>query len=315
MVQRLDVTIPSGGLECSGWLYLPDGPPAPVVVLAHGMGAVRENWLPAYAERFCAAGYACLVFDYRYLGSSPGIPRQLIDIDAQLADLAAAVAFVRSLDSVDTGRVVLWGTSFGGGHVLTTAARDDRIAAVVAQCPFTDGLASSLWIPIPIAARILGLAIRDIIGARLGAQPVMVALGGYPGSTALMADPRFEAHYQAIKAQAPLFENEVTARITVRSAVHVPGRKAAKIDCPILFCVCDYDTAAPAAATLRHARRARRGEIKRYPIEHFDIYEGDWFERAVTDQIRFLHTHIPPATPGPEHSTPTTEHAAGHPDL
>ncbi len=41
----------------------------------------------------------------------------------------------------------MWGTSFGGGHVIVTAAEDRRIAAVIAQCPFTDGLASSLAIP------------------------------------------------------------------------------------------------------------------------------------------------------------------------
>lgn len=29
--------------------------------MAHGLGAVRGMRLDAYAERFCAAGYACLV--------------------------------------------------------------------------------------------------------------------------------------------------------------------------------------------------------------------------------------------------------------
>lgn len=41
------------------------------------------------------------------------------------------------LDSVDSSRVVLWGTSFGGGHALTLAARlGHRVAAVVAQASF-----------------------------------------------------------------------------------------------------------------------------------------------------------------------------------
>jgi dienelactone hydrolase len=37
-------------------------------------------------------------------------------------------------DAVDTSKVLLWGTSFGGGHALTTAAKlRENITAVVAQ--------------------------------------------------------------------------------------------------------------------------------------------------------------------------------------
>jgi dienelactone hydrolase len=61
VAERLDVRFPSAGVECSAWLYLPEGGPAPVIVMAHGLGGVRGMRLDAYAERFCAAGYACLV--------------------------------------------------------------------------------------------------------------------------------------------------------------------------------------------------------------------------------------------------------------
>jgi len=36
------------------------------------------------AERFCAAGYVCLVFDCRHYCDSDGQPRQLLDIGRQL---------------------------------------------------------------------------------------------------------------------------------------------------------------------------------------------------------------------------------------
>src|SRR5215831_12139521 len=83
-----------------------------------------------------------LVFDYRNFGASEGEPRQLLDIGMQLADWAAAVAHARTLDGIDHDRIGVWGTSFGGGHVITTAARVPGIKAAVAQCPFTDGVAS-----------------------------------------------------------------------------------------------------------------------------------------------------------------------------
>ena len=78
------------------------GGPAPLLVMAHGLGAVRTMRLDAYAERFSAAGYACLVFDYRNFGDSEGRPRQLLDIGMQLADWAAAVAYARTLTGSTT---------------------------------------------------------------------------------------------------------------------------------------------------------------------------------------------------------------------
>src|SRR6201987_682249 len=142
-VQREDVWFNSGRDRVSAWLYRPAGNgDTPLLVMAHGLGAVRTRRLDAYAERFSAAGYACLVFDYRYFGDSEGQPRQMLDIGKQLQDWTAAVAFAGTLIGIDASRIGLWGTSFSGGHVIATAARLPGIAAVVAQCPFTDSIAS-----------------------------------------------------------------------------------------------------------------------------------------------------------------------------
>ena len=79
--------------QCAAWLYRPDGVAnPPIVVLAHGFAAFRELRLDAYAERFAQAGYAALVFDYRFWGASAGEPRRVLDIAAQHADWRAAVA-------------------------------------------------------------------------------------------------------------------------------------------------------------------------------------------------------------------------------
>ncbi|WP_062986221.1 alpha/beta hydrolase [Nocardia anaemiae] len=296
MGDRLEVRFPSGpaGVECGAWLYLPAGGPAPIIVMAHGLGGIREMRLDAYAERFRAAGYACLVFDYRHFGASDGTPRQLIDIREQLADWAAAIAFARSLNVVDTSRIVLWGTSFGGGHVLVAAAGDGDIAAVVAQCPFTDGFASVLAMQPSNALRVTARAARDLIGAYVGREPVMITTAGRPGSTALMASPDSEPGYLALVPNSAPFANEVAARVALSITLHIPGRSAAKVSCPIMFAICELDAVAPAKATLRHARKAPRGEIALYPAGHFDIYVGDWFERVVADQIAFLHAHVAP---------------------
>jgi dienelactone hydrolase len=138
-MQQSDVTIESAGEQLAGWLYRPDGDgPHPILVMAHGFSAVRDQRLDAYAERFVGAGIGVLLFDYRYFGDSSGQPRQLLDIKAQLADWRRAVAHARTVDWADTGRLALFGSSFSGGHVVAIAADDPGVAAVVSQAPFHD---------------------------------------------------------------------------------------------------------------------------------------------------------------------------------
>lgn len=294
MTQREDVRFTSGDDRVSAWLYRPaDGAAAPLLVMAHGLGAVRTMRLDAYAERFSAAGYACLVFDYRNFGDSDGEPRQVLDIDMQLADWAAAVAYARTLDGIDHGRIALWGTSFAGGHVIATAARVPGIAAVVAQCPFTDGIASARTISNPLAtARITARAIRDAVASRLGRPPVLVATAGKSGEVALMNTPDAYAGYLRLVPDGIAFRNEVAARIALQVFSYRPGRSTPKITCPILFCVCEADSVAPAAATLRHAAKAPRGEVKLYPEGHFAIYVDEAFDRVTADQLAFLDKHL-----------------------
>lgn len=295
MPQREDVRFPSDGDLISAWLYLPPAAagPTPLLVMAHGLGAVRTMRLDAYAERFSAAGYACLVFDYRNFGDSEGRPRQLLDIGMQLADWAAAVTYARTLPAIDPDRIALWGTSFAGGHVIATAARLPGIAAVVAQCPFTDGLASVRTISNPLVfARVGLLAARDLLTAGLRKPPVMVPTVGRPGDVALMSTPDAYPGYLRLVPDGADIPQEVAARIALKIMAYRPGRLAAKVTCPILFCVCEADSVAPAAATLRYAAKAPRGEVKLYPEGHFDIYVDEAFERVVADQLAFLDKHL-----------------------
>ncbi len=294
MINRIDVEFMSDGLKCRAWLYMPEEvEKPPVVVMAHGLGGTKNMRLDAFAERFCSEGYAALVFDYRHFGTSEGEPRQLLDIQCQLRDWEAALRFVRSRSDVDTHRVVIWGTSFGGGHVLMTAANDQNIKAVISQCPFTDGLSSALAMDLKTSFKVTGLAIMDKIGSLLCLPPLMVKLAGKPGTAALMTAPDAEPGYLALVPDKLNSRNEVAARVALDIPWYYPGKKASGIGCPVLICVCDKDSVAPSKATLRHARKALQGEIKVYSDGHFDIYINDGFERVVADQIEFLKRHVP----------------------
>ena len=291
---RRDVEFKSGETTCAAWLYEPnDGSRAPVIVMAHGLGGVREMRLDAYAERFVEAGYACLVFDYRNFGASGGEPRQLVHIGMQLADWAAAIAFARTLDGVDTSRIVLWGSSLSGGHVLKAAAADGNIAAVVSQGPFTDGLASAMAMPLRTTIGVTPRAIRDVLAAIRGAAPVTVPLVAEHRGTALMASRDALAGYRSLQPPGSSLPSEVAARFAFDILRYFPGRAARRIATPVLFCVCNPDTVAPTKQTLRHAATAPQGEIVVYRFGHFEIYVGEAFERVVSDQLAFLRRVIP----------------------
>ncbi|HET9103519.1 MAG TPA: alpha/beta fold hydrolase [Solirubrobacteraceae bacterium] len=288
-MKRQDITFPSGDGGCAAWLYRPDTrDPAPVVVMAHGFSAVREQRLDAYAARFQAAGLGVLLFDYRHFGASPGQPRQLLDIGRQREDYRAAIAHARSLDWADPDRIALFGSSFSGGHVIAVAAQDERIAAIVAQCPFTDGLASlpRLGARNIVLATLAGL--RDQAHGLLRRAPYYIPAVGPPGSLAVMSTPDAQPGFAQITPERTTWENRVAARIALVVALDRPGRAAARLTAPILFCVCERDSVAPAARTLRYAELAPHAQIRRYDVGHFDIYVGEAFERAVADQTAFL---------------------------
>ena len=290
---RHDVSFASGDSTCAAWLYLPTGVTAPpVVVLGHGLGAVREMRLDAFAERFAEAGIAALAFTYRHFGDSGGEPRQLLSIKRQLADWDAAIAHVKGRDDVDGSRIAVWGSSFGGGHAITVASRHPELRAAVSQCPFTDGLASALTLGPAASLKVMPLVARDLVAKARGRAPAMIPLAGAPGSQALMNAPDALPGYLALVPEGMPFRNEVAARVVPTIVRYRPGRAAKKVEMPILFCVSNTDTVAPPAQTLTYARTAPRGEIKTYDAGHFEFYLGDPFEELVRDQVEFLSRQL-----------------------
>jgi dienelactone hydrolase len=292
-LDRSDVQFVSEGQHCAAWLYRPAGEePAPCVVLAHGWTGVREQRLDAFAERFAAAGMAALVFDYRHFGASEGEPRQLLDIGRQLADWRAAIDYARGLPGIDPDRIALWGSSFSGGHVMEVASGDSRIAAVVANVPFADGLRNLPRLGVAQSLRLVREGLRDQLGSLVGRPPHMLASVGPPGSLAVMTSPDAEPGFRRLDPSNSTWRNEAAARVALRVGSYRPGRHAGRIACPILFSIADEDVVTPPEFALAAAARAPRGEVKRYPGGHFDLYVEPRFDEVVADQIAFLRRHL-----------------------
>jgi pimeloyl-ACP methyl ester carboxylesterase len=295
---REDTTFDSVGTPCAAWLYRPDGAERPpIIVMAHGFAAIRALRLAAYAERFATAGFAVVVFDYRGWGDSPGDPRRVLNIGAQQDDWRAALAYARGLDGVDASRVIAWGSSFGAGHVLSLAAKDRNLAAIVAQVPHVNGPATVRANSPVMVTRLAFAGLYDLIGNALGREPYRVPAMAVPGKLGMMNSPDAVGITERLagdRYEELLPENNVAARIALRVPSYSPGRVAAKITAPALVQLARDDEITPYAVALKAANRIPKGEVLTYDCGHFDPYVDPLFDTVVGDQIDFLRRHAKP---------------------
>ncbi|MEW6208220.1 MAG: alpha/beta fold hydrolase [Acidobacteriota bacterium] len=185
-VTTREVTFYSDGTPCYAKFFFPKGfstaGKTPGVVLAHGWAAVHFS-IEKYGARFAERGLVAMVIDYRGWGGSDGfistaepvktrddkrfnrmkadvmIKRTRLIPFKQVEDIRDAISYLQGEPGVDPDRIGIWGTSFGGGNVIVTAAMDSRVKAVVGQVPSIAGKNAQPG-PVPLTGRLLEDAIK-----------------------------------------------------------------------------------------------------------------------------------------------------------
>ncbi len=71
-----------------------------------------------------------------------------------------------------------------------------------------------------------------------------------------------------------------------------PGNEAHRLRMPILVSIAERDLETPEELSRQIAEWAPRGELRRYPVSHFDFYRDPGRQRILADQIDFLRTHL-----------------------
>ena len=293
MIQERWVTFYSEGSRIVGNLFLPDEmhfvKPRPGIVLCHGFTGVRQLSLRDYAQRFAAAGYVALIFDYRGFGDSEGPKWRLIPLE-QVDDIRNAITWLGTQPEVDAEQIGLWGTSFGGAHVPYVAGIDARVKAAVAQVGFDTGERFLLSMRSDAERAELRARLEDdrrlrvTQGKGIDIDPFERALAnpqasGFIGK-ALQAHPHMRCllSWQTWEKTLEYRPLDVVDKIAPRA---------------LLLIAADQDTVCPPAGYSElYARAAEPKKLINLPITHYEIYEGEWLEESATQAVQWFDTYL-----------------------
>lgn len=298
--ERRDVTFTSQGSKCAAWYYVPAGMTPeerrPAIVMAHGYSGVKESYLAEFADKFAEAGFVVLVFDYRFLGTSEGEPRQQIFWYDQVSDYLNAITWISLQPEVDRDRIGIWGSSFAGGHVMYVAAFDKRVKAVVAQVPVGD-----MWeahyssLPPDVIGRISARNARArelrLTVGEVEYWPVVAP----EGQRCALRHPEAFRWFTEMGRHAPSWKNRVTVESFEANMFYNP---VAHIDLispiPLLMVIGSDDTLTPTEQQKRAFERA--GEPKKLVVvqgaRHFDAYNGPRHLEFFAPQLEWFWKHL-----------------------
>ena len=134
------VTLQSEGQNMVATLELPEGEPAPAVLLLHGFTGTRDELvIPSTGEgvfvrtanMLADNGYASLRIDFRGSGESVAdFTYESTTLEGQIADAVAAIDYLEKLDSVDGDDIYVIGWSQGGLVAAAAAGRSGKPDAV-----------------------------------------------------------------------------------------------------------------------------------------------------------------------------------------
>jgi len=280
-------------------LYTPDGAQgsSPTIVMAHGYSAVKEMYLDSFAEVFCDAGFAVLVFDNRNLGASDGEPRGEIDPWRQINDYRDAITFAGTLSEVDKDRIGVWGSSYSGGHVIVVGALDRRVKCVVCQVPLISGLRN--------AKRLVRSDLLAVTRAAFDADREARYKGEPPGTLpvvsedpsvpcALPTEDSLKFFKEVHESRAPSWRNEVTLKSIEMFWEYEPGWYISRIcPTPFMLAVAAGDHLVPvdlACEAFEQALEPKKLIV--LPGGHFDAYTGEPFKVNSAAQRDWFVQHL-----------------------
>ncbi|WP_214413404.1 alpha/beta hydrolase [Sphaerisporangium fuscum] len=295
MVDRVEFT--ADGITLAGHLRVPEGPgPHPALVFTGPLTGVKEQVTGLYAARLAAEGYLTLAFDHRNFGESGGLPRRHEDPQGKLADLRAAVSYLRGLPSVDGARVGAVGVCLGAGYALRLAAFDPRVKVFV-------GIAGAYNNPYAMRSGMSDAGYEQALASFTevlerqdqGGEVEYIPAVAASGEAAMPGDEP-QAYYGTERSAAESWVNEIT-RASLRELITMDNMIGADFLSPkpglIVHGVVDR-ICSPEGAEEVYKRLSQPKKIAWIDAKlHIDLYDTEpHVTRAVAETTRFLAEHL-----------------------
>ncbi|KAI0368636.1 alpha/beta-hydrolase [Pilatotrama ljubarskyi] len=289
---QIPSAIPDWSIDA--WKYLPKAPGRPksadglpVIIMAHGLCANKLAGLAPFAEAFASMQYAVVVFDYRRWGASAGTPRHIIYVSEQLEDYRTVIKHCRQQPEIDPHKVILWGTSLSGGHVVTLAAEKElNLTAAIAQCPYlgTGPPTKLSW----TLVKMFWKGVQDVLRQAFGLYPTYIPAVAQPGEVAYISAPGAKQGMLTMVQNQSDFPNEVSASSLFELPFYNPLASAARITCPVLVIAAERDNLCPLQTVMELKGLSPRVELAVLPCGHFEVYTDPMREKALEAMTAFL---------------------------
>lgn len=279
------VIFKSDGCEIAATLYYPQRDhKVPGIVMCHGFAGVKELLLPNFAQRFSEAGFAVLTFDYRGFGQSEGERGRLVP-SLQIEDIISGLAYLRSCENVDNGRIGLWGTSFGGANAIFAALQDNNVKSVAVQLTFANG------------ERVVthGMTEKEKDGLyslieKMKDRKVRSGKEMFVPIHKVLTDPQSKAFYDDNVERHPELNIKIPMLTVAETIVHKPELAVSELKIPILITAAGKDGVNPLEESKVLFQLANEPK-ELFIIEeatHYEVYSGNFFEQAITKQLSWF---------------------------
>ena len=289
------VTFYSEGNKLNGDIYLPDddkGTPWPGIVQGPGFLGLKDakHYIMMF-EKLCAAGYACLCFDYRGWGDSEGKQRGWVMPQWQVEDIRNGITYMQTRPEIDPNRIATYGSGgTGGGNAIYVAAIDQRVKCAVCYLGVSNGRD---WLHsmrreyewVDYLKRIEGDRKKRVLtgsGEIVSAREEIMVQTPERQTTTIKKEVA-----DKIPQQMPLQCAEALIEYSPEEVVHKIAPRAT------LFIAVENDAVTPEEQSIRLYERA--GEPKKLVLyrqtTHYGIY-NDYFNDVAANVVDWYNRHL-----------------------
>lgn len=260
----------------------------PAIILCNGFAGVKELLLPSFAEAFADAGYIVLTFDYRGFGESEGEKGRLVP-KLQIEDIHAAIDFLSSLDNVDSHRIGLWGTSYGGANAIIATDENSKIKCLALQLTFANGeRVVTGEMNSEEKEKFLAMISRLVEKKDKTGKEMMTPL------IKVLSDPQSQSFYNKYCNDFPDLKIKIPFLTVNETLSHKPEHYIGNIHVPILIVGSQTDSVNPAQEShiLYEKANSPKEIFMVEKADHYDCYEGEAFKSIVAKQIDWFNKYL-----------------------